>query len=84
MAPLEAWRSAAACRAFPTSWWFVADDPEALQAFLICGTCSVQSECLEAAFDHGEVYGIWAATSPEERGRIRDRRRQSTRTTDAK
>lgn len=79
----EAWRSAAACRAFPTSWWYIPDEPETLQAFLICGTCTVQSECLAAALDRGEAYGIWAATSPEDRGRILDRRRQS-RTTGAK
>ena len=81
MATAEAWRSAAACRAFPTSWWFVVDEPEALQAFLICGACSVREECLAAALERGEPYGIWAATSPEERGRLRDRMRGTSRTT---
>ena len=71
----EPWRAAAACRAFPTSWWFVPDEPEALQAFLICRTCSVRSECLADALERGEVYGIWAATSPEERAGMRARMR---------
>ena len=80
----EPWRTAAACRAFPTSWWFVVDEPEALQAFLICGTCPVRGECLTAALEHDEAYGIWAATSPEERGRMRDRMRAGRGTTGGK
>jgi WhiB family redox-sensing transcriptional regulator len=75
MAAPEMWRSAAACREFPTSWWFVVDEPEALQAFLICGMCPVRAECLAAAVERGEPYGILAATSPEERGRMHSRGR---------
>lgn len=60
----------AACRAFPTQWWF-ADGPEDVEATLICMRCRVRRACLEYALAQPELDGIWAATTPADRAEIR-------------
>jgi WhiB family redox-sensing transcriptional regulator len=66
----------AACRAYPTRWWF-ADGPEDVEATLICMGCRVRRTCLEYALEHPELVGIWAATTPEDRAAIRRARHPS-------
>jgi len=62
----------AACRPHPTRWWFT-DQPESVDAYLICVSCPVRGECLAFALDHPDLVGIWAATTTEERARLRTR-----------
>lgn len=66
----------AACRPFPTSWWFT-DGPEDVEATLICMGCRVRRSCLDYALEHAELLGIWAATTPEDRAEIRSARHPS-------
>lgn len=50
------------------------------QALSVCSTCTVTEQCLNDALDHGDDWGIWGATTPEDRKalqRIRDRRRKA-------
>jgi hypothetical protein len=66
----------AACRAYPTHWWF-ADGPEDVEATLICMGCRVRRACLDHALAHAELVGIWAATTPQDRAEIRAARHPS-------
>ena len=47
--------------------------PEVEAAKAICRACPVLSVCLDYALESGEREGIWAATTPEERARMRRR-----------
>ena len=66
----------AACRTFPTEWWFV-DGPDDVEATLICMRCRVRRTCLEYALDHPDLVGIWAATNEAQRAEIRTARHPS-------
>lgn len=47
-------------------------------AISICHRCPVAYQCLWYALDHGEEYGVWGATTPQDRRalqRIRRRRK---------
>jgi len=37
----------------------------------------VRQECLEFAFAHDQLYGIWGGTTPEDRQRERRRKRRA-------
>lgn len=70
------WRTRAACRDIDPEIFFPIGTTgpalaqiEAAQS--ICGTCSVQSECLDWALDTGQDAGIWGGTTEEERREIR-------------
>lgn len=65
------WQDEATCSGKPADWWFE-KEWEAL-AKSICGRCPVQSECLNYALVNGFV-GVWGATTPKERRRIRRER----------
>jgi WhiB family redox-sensing transcriptional regulator len=73
------WQRHAACRDQDADLFFPAsdDDTSALVArhklavAPICGACPVSAECLRWALDMGEDTGLWAATTPTDRGAIR-------------
>lgn len=44
---------------------------EAEAAKRICRICPVVDECLQYALDHDERHGVWGATSPKERRKLR-------------
>ena len=66
----EPWRLDAACRQHPTEWWF-GNTRERIRAGAVCRGCEVRTECLEYALAHPAMLGIWAATTGEERTRLR-------------
>jgi WhiB family redox-sensing transcriptional regulator len=68
------WRSDAACKGFPTEWWFPERRPtkQTQQAVAICETCIVAAECLHDALRY-EEFGVWAGTSKEARDKFRVR-----------
>lgn len=61
------------------NWWFGdSEDPdekynnkEAHRAAELCGDCPLRLECLSHALANGERYGVWGATSPHTRERMR-------------
>ena len=65
------WHAEAACVDTPTSWWFPTRGERTDQAKAICAGCAVKTECLAAALDRGEKFGIWGGTSERERRRLR-------------
>ena len=74
------WRAAGAClSADPDLFFPIATGGAAVrqvtQAQQICAGCGVRQQCLEFAMSTGETYGIWGGTTPEERIRVRRRRR---------
>ncbi|HEV3267969.1 MAG TPA: WhiB family transcriptional regulator [Acidimicrobiales bacterium] len=69
------WSSAAACRGSEGSLFYSADSAERkedrvereLLAKRICAGCGVREECLRAALDRHETYGIWGGLNEFER-----------------
>lgn len=77
----EPWRDQAACKGYPTTWWF----PErghgkdtAKKARAICRSCPVQLDCFQHALDRIEE-GIWGNTSIKERQAFRTPRNSHKR-----
>ncbi|MCU1362851.1 MAG: Transcription factor WhiB [Acidimicrobiaceae bacterium] len=69
------WSSAAACRGSEGSLFYSADSAERKEdriereqlAKRICAGCLVRDECLRAALDRHESYGIWGGLNEFER-----------------
>jgi WhiB family redox-sensing transcriptional regulator len=69
------WSSAAACRGSEGSLFYSADSAERKEdriareqlAKRICAGCLVREECLRAALDRHESYGIWGGLNEFER-----------------
>jgi len=45
------------------------------RAKAVCHGCEVREVCLDYALTNGEKFGVWGATTPQERRRIRKGRR---------
>jgi WhiB family transcriptional regulator, redox-sensing transcriptional regulator len=75
------WRHQAACRdTDPEIFFPIGTTGPALAqiqaAQSICGTCSVQADCLEWSLSTGQDAGIWGGLTEEERREIRRGARQ--------
>ena len=55
------WEDIAACRAVPNAadLFFSEDIGDIAAAKRVCADCSVLAECLEAALDRRELFGVW-------------------------
>lgn len=70
-----AWSSAAACRGAEAALFYPSDPSERKEDRLerevlakrICAGCAVRDECLRAAIDRHESYGIWGGLNELER-----------------
>lgn len=70
-----AWTNAAACRGSEGSLFYSADTAERKEdriereqlAKRICAGCAVREECLRAAIERHESYGIWGGLNEFER-----------------
>ena len=84
---MTAWREHAACAApeHDTELWY--PDPgniiDRRTAIIICRTCPVQTECLDAALEYerpwgsmSSPFGIWGGRTAEERARMLGRSRK--------
>lgn len=76
------WRSAGACLSADPDLFFPISSTGRAQrqiarAKMICAGCRVRLECLDFAVSHGQVYGIWGGTTPEDRQRARRRKRRA-------
>ncbi|MCY4668978.1 MAG: WhiB family transcriptional regulator [Rhodococcus sp.] len=76
------WLTLAACRGMDSAIFFPEEgrpaDPRARQT---CAICPVSDNCMNAALDNSERFGIWAGTSHEDRQPLRTAR--STRQAEA-
>lgn len=62
------------CASDPEMWWpHSYSSADARDARVACRDCPVIAECLEYALIAGEPEGIWGATIPAERKRMRRR-----------
>jgi WhiB family redox-sensing transcriptional regulator len=83
------WRDEAACRhADPDLFFPISTTGSALSqiddAKRICRACPARTQCLAWALDNSIPYGVWGATTEEERRAIRrDRRREFGRSVKA-
>lgn len=69
----EAWRQDAACRTYPTEWWYPADGmnwANTRRARRICADCPVREDCLIVALRRNED-GIWGGLNIKERRALR-------------
>jgi len=70
------WRETARCKEMDPDLFFPVGTtgPALLQieaAKAVCRTCTVQTECLQYALDSNQEYGVWGATTEEERRYMR-------------
>lgn len=65
------WWADALCREHPELAWFPGLGQSTAPAKDVCGRCLVRDECLAAAVEFDEPAGVWAATSPADRRRLR-------------
>ena len=73
------WKTRAACRDEDPELFFPissvgAGAEQIEEARQVCRRCPVRGRCLEEALDRNEKSGIWGATTPEEREKLRRRR----------
>jgi len=67
----RSWLAWAECSRYYTQLFFSIDEVNRQSAIQLCKRCVVQANCLAYAMSHPEVLGVWGATSPEERERMR-------------
>lgn len=71
---LEDWTRLALCAGQADKGWWFPDDYKseaAARAIALCRACPVTDECLCHALELGPVEGVWAATTPRQRSRMR-------------
>jgi len=56
---LPRWEDLASCAEIETSAFFSDDLDEIVQAKRLCLSCPVRTDCLDAAVERKEQYGIW-------------------------
>lgn len=73
-APDETWASRGSCRTHPDPdlWFADGHTKEGHQAAAICRTCPVAADCYRYALAVPGLLGIWAATTPRQRTRLRN------------
>lgn len=70
-----AWHEWAACRGRRDVDFFPARGQPATDARALCSDCPVRQDCLEAALDGGEMFGVWGGFSERQRRKLRTRKR---------
>lgn len=85
------WSPDAACRSYPTEWWYPVDeaDPDETRetpkryedtgAKRICGRCPIQVDCLAYALEHRECCGMWGGATRSDRERLLKMERKAAR-----
>jgi WhiB family redox-sensing transcriptional regulator len=74
--PSDSWRIQAACLGADTDLFFIEHGGSYQQAVKICADCPVRVDCLEWALATRTEYGVFGGVTPDERWRIRRRRRR--------
>ena len=74
-APDKTWASRGSCASHPDpDLWFAEenDTPRRDQAETICRACPVAADCLRYALALPGLHGVWAATTPRQRTKLRN------------
>jgi len=72
--PRAGWKSLGSCNDVDRGLFFGPDNApmpkeQVRAARAVCLDCPVWQDCLVSSIDYDEHYGVWAALTPEERGR---------------
>lgn len=73
------WQAMALCAQTDPEAFFPEKGGSTREAKKVCQSCEVRAECLQAALDRDERFGIWGGLSERERRRIKDRAGQGRR-----
>ncbi|QCW49808.1 WhiB family transcriptional regulator [Nocardioides dongxiaopingii] len=65
------WQERALCAQTDPEAFFPEKGGSTREAKKVCQTCEVRTECLEAALENDERFGIWGGYSERERRRIK-------------
>lgn len=65
------WRDAALCAQTDPEAFFPDKGGSTRDAKAICSRCAVRPECLQAALDNDERFGIWGGLSERERRHLK-------------
>ncbi len=68
-----AWTARAACRGMDPDTFFPGRGAPTREAKAVCARCPVKADCLKAALEERERFGIWGGFSERERRRLRRR-----------
>jgi WhiB family redox-sensing transcriptional regulator len=68
---LDPWKRRAVCAQTDPEAFFPEKGGSTRDAKRICLGCEVQAECLQAALDNDERFGIWGGMSERERRRLK-------------
>ncbi len=69
------WWTKAACRGTDTNVFFPDKGESTRPAKRICATCDVTAECLQAALERDDRFGVYGGLSERERRRLKRRSR---------
>lgn len=67
----HSWVAEAVCAQVDPDLWYPDHILASGPAKALCATCPVQAECLTAALDQDEQYGVWGGTTPRDRRKLR-------------
>ena len=65
------WQTHGMCLGLDPALFFPERGESTDQARAVCAACPVQTDCLQAALDRKERFGIWGGTSARERKHLR-------------
>jgi WhiB family transcriptional regulator, redox-sensing transcriptional regulator len=68
--PPDLWQDRAACFGVDPDVFFPISEEEAGPALAFCTSCGIREECLAWALKNGERYGVWGATTEQQRRRL--------------
>ncbi len=75
----QGWQKQANCLGVNPNLFYPERGVSTSEAKAVCDGCEVKNECLEAAVERGEKFGIWGGLSERERREIRRERRENSR-----
>ncbi len=71
LAPDASWQTRGSCTGVDPMTFFPEEPAGADVALGLCNRCTVRGHCLAAALTTAEPEGVWGATTPDERRRMR-------------